>query len=185
MLALEDEFPEIYKHVKAGNFAAQLTGGKSFSRCETDKVIEMTLNKDSKTPGGTTGFSTSVGAVKRWEINSSYRASLRKCFHEHLQYETQNYIHKDLTPSRIAKDEKDIQSVLNVLTEMFIPPFSDQPQLSMSTGTVVPDSVADRILSAKYIGESAMKSFIDTKLSEEATLSFFDQIKKNNQHSPV
>ena len=91
MLALEEDFPEIHQQCKAGNFAAQLSGGNAFSRCETDKVIEMTLNKDTKTPGGTTGFSTNVGAVRRWEVNASYRAELRKCFHEHLHYAPQNY----------------------------------------------------------------------------------------------
>ena len=43
-----------------------------FSRTESYKVIEMTLNRDAKTPGGTTGFSTNIGAVHGWEINSKY-----------------------------------------------------------------------------------------------------------------
>ena len=34
-----------------GKFAAQLTKDSKFSIIETDKVIEMTLNKDIKTPG--------------------------------------------------------------------------------------------------------------------------------------
>lgn len=55
MLTLETEFPEIYNQFLKGNFTAQITDGV-FSRVETDKVIEMTLNKDTKTPGGTTGF---------------------------------------------------------------------------------------------------------------------------------
>ena len=36
---------------------------------------DMTLNKDTKTSGGTTGFSTNVGAVKRWKVNASSRAA--------------------------------------------------------------------------------------------------------------
>ena len=82
-----------------GNFAAQLTNGSQFSRVETDKVIEMTLNKDTKTPGGCTGFSRNVNAVKRWEINAAYRAALRTCFHKHLDYQPQKYKHPDLNPS--------------------------------------------------------------------------------------
>ena len=66
MLALETEFPEIYEQFLLGNFTAQISDGV-FNRVETDKVIEMTLNKDTKTPGGTTGFSTNIGAVHRWE----------------------------------------------------------------------------------------------------------------------
>ena len=47
-----------------GNFAAQLTVRSQFSRVAIDKVIEVTLNKDTKTPGGCTGFSRNANAVK-------------------------------------------------------------------------------------------------------------------------
>ena len=127
MLQLNKSFPEIYEQVIVGNFAAQLSSDKLFSRIETDKVIEMTLNKDTKTPGGTTGFSTIVGAVQRLELNASHRASLRRCIHDHLQYEQKYVKHKDLTKSRISRDEKDVKSVYKVLSEVFILPFSEQP----------------------------------------------------------
>ena len=65
MLTLEDDFSEIYEEFVAGNFAVQLSNDGRFSRTEPDKVIEMTLNRDTKTPGGTTGFSTNIGAVHR------------------------------------------------------------------------------------------------------------------------
>ena len=70
MLQLNKGFPEIYKQVIVGNFAAQLSSDELFCRIETDKVIEMTLNEDTKTPGGTTAFLTNVGAVQRWELNA-------------------------------------------------------------------------------------------------------------------
>ena len=41
-------------------FAAQLLENRKFSRSETDKVIEMTLNKEIKSSGGTTEFSTNI-----------------------------------------------------------------------------------------------------------------------------
>ena len=91
MLQLNKSFPGIYEQVIVRNFAAQLSSKlfshKLFSRIETDKVIQMTLNKDTKTPGGTTGFSTIVGVVQRWELNASYRESLRRCIDDHLQHE--------------------------------------------------------------------------------------------------
>ena len=46
MLSLEDDYPDIYERFEAGEFSVQIT-----------------LNKDTKTPGGTTEFSTSVNAV--------------------------------------------------------------------------------------------------------------------------
>lgn len=79
MFSLEEQFPEVYRQYISGNFAAQLSDGV-FSRVETDKVIEMTINKDTKTLGGTTGFSMNIGAVKRWEVNGSYRAEFVRFF---------------------------------------------------------------------------------------------------------
>ena len=91
MLALENDSPEVYQRFSDGDFAVQLTSTNSFSRSETDKVIEMTINKDTETPGGTTGFPTKIGAVKRWEITASYRANIRKCLHQHLCYNKQRH----------------------------------------------------------------------------------------------
>ena len=103
MLALpnDDEFID-------GKFAAQLSPGKMFSRVEADKVIEMILNKDSKGVCGTTDFSANVDALRRWELHATYRSALRGCLQQHVNYEPQNYRNKDLTPSRIYKDETDI-----------------------------------------------------------------------------
>ena len=105
------------------NFAAQLTDGPQFSRVETDKAIEMTLNKDTKTNGGCTDFSRNVNAVKRWEINAPCRATLRTCFHKHLHYQPQKYKHPDLNPSPIKKDENDVQHILAIIETTFVNPY--------------------------------------------------------------
>ena len=77
MLHLPHNFPEIHQEFMRGRFATQLFDNSGFSRVETDKVIQMTLNKDTKGAGGCNGFSTNVNVVKRWQINATYRASLR------------------------------------------------------------------------------------------------------------
>ena len=177
MLSLPEKFPEIYSEFIKGNFAAQISDG-SFSRSETDKVIEMTLNKDTKTPGGTTGFSTNSGAVKRWELNASYRAALRTCFHKHLNYQKQEYKHQDLTPSRIQRDNSDVSSIVEILSEAFINPFSDFPLLCISTGIVASENVSRDLLDAKEEGTKAMKKFIAERLSHKREKSFYDPLKK-------
>lgn len=58
----------------------------SFSRTESNKVKEMTLNKDT-TSGGKTGFLLIPGAAKPLEVNTSYGVALRSLFHQHLQFE--------------------------------------------------------------------------------------------------
>ena len=81
MLTIETSHPEIYQEFKKGNFSVQLSETNPFGRCKPGRVIETTINKDSKTPGGLTGSSTKTNAVDRWAINASYRASL----YSHLQ----------------------------------------------------------------------------------------------------
>ena len=52
----------------------------------TDKVTEITQNRDTKTPSGTTKFSANPKLLEKWEINALYWESLRRVFHQHLQY---------------------------------------------------------------------------------------------------
>ena len=120
----------------------------------------MTLNKDTKTPGGTTRFSPSVIAVRRWEVNASYTAELRICFDNHLDYSQQKYKHKDVSPSRIRRDERDVVSVMTVLTEAFIDPFGERSLVGISTGIDILQSLSDDILAAKEKGQEAMDDFI-------------------------
>ncbi|XP_066925450.1 uncharacterized protein [Clytia hemisphaerica] len=177
MLALEHDFPEIYEQFILGNFTAQISDGV-FSRVETDKVIEMTLNKDTKTPGGTTGFSTNIGAVHRWELNATYRASLREVFHQHLNFTSQKHKHKDLSPARIKKDEAAVQSIISILEETFVHPFAEMPLLSISRGIALDEATADKMLSVKEIGKELMITFNKERLEEGHTLSIFDRMKK-------
>ena len=180
MLRLPYSFPGIYEEFMRGNFAAQLSDNTRFSRVETDKVIEMTLNKDTKGSGGCTGFSANVNAVKRWEINATYRASLRKCFHNHINYHSQKFKHPDLNPSRIKKDEDAVQKILSTIEATFNDPLSPLPLISISTGIIVTDKVTSDMMSAKAIGKEAMDTFIRSRLSVNRTVSIFDSIKKKN-----
>ena len=56
MLELEELFQEVHQQFQAGEFAAQLTYDNPFSKCETYKVIEMTLNKTQKHQVGPQDF---------------------------------------------------------------------------------------------------------------------------------
>ena len=160
-----------------GNFAAHLSESNYFNRSETDKVIEITLNKDTKTPGRTTGFSNNIEAVKRWEINASYRVALCNCFHKHL-YRPKESKHADVNLSRIKKDENDVNAVISTLTGMFIHPFSENPLMSISTGILATEDVSHDLLNAKSLGKDAMNKFISERLRQDSTVSVFDPMKK-------
>ena len=180
MIALETTNPTVYSEFQNGGFAVQLSKTNTFGRVETDKVIETTVNRDTKTPGGTTGFSTNQNAVNRWSINASYRAEIRNCFHNFLGTHSQSHVHNDLKPSRIKRDEKDVQHLIEVLTETFIDPFSSNDLLCISNGVLATEEVRDDLLTAKTKGEEKMQTFINNRLLEEGKASMFDPIKKLN-----
>ena len=55
MLHLEENHKFVYDEFMKGRFSVQLSDNNPFGQQEADKVIETTINKDTKTPGGTTG----------------------------------------------------------------------------------------------------------------------------------
>ena len=55
LLALESTHPDVYNEFQKGNFSVQISESNTFGRMEADKVIETTINRDTKTSGGTTG----------------------------------------------------------------------------------------------------------------------------------
>ena len=178
MLQLPEDFPEVYEEFTNGNFVAQLTDGSKFSRVVTGKIIEMTLNKYTKTPGGCTGFSTNVNAVKRWEISAAYSAALETCFHKHLDYQPQKYKHHGLNPSKIMQDEKAVHCILPVIGTTFIDPLSPSQLMSISTGVLATEKVISDMSSAKKKGDTAFYTFVKSILSNEKTMCIFDPMKK-------
>ena len=147
MLELEKSHPYICENFKQGFLTVQLTEGKQFSRVEPDKVIEMTVNIDCKTSGGTTGFSQNSGAVHRWEFNATYRAGLRRSLLQHTSFKQPPNTHSDLLPSRIKKDQTDISNIIALLNDTFVHPFSSSELVSISSGVTVSMEFVDEVLS--------------------------------------
>ena len=78
MLTLETVTLKFIKNLRKGNYQFKYLR-QIHSEDKSDKVIETTINKDFKTPGGLKSCSTKTNTVYRWRINASYRASL--CSH--------------------------------------------------------------------------------------------------------
>ena len=55
LLTIENAHPDVYNDFQKGQFSVQISEKNTFGCMEADKVIETTINKDTKTPGGTTG----------------------------------------------------------------------------------------------------------------------------------
>ena len=96
MFTLETSHRKIYQEFKKGKFSVQLSETNPFGRCEADRVIQTTINKETKTPGGLTGFSTKSNAVDRRMVNAAYCASLYSHLQDFLGTNTKNYVQTDL-----------------------------------------------------------------------------------------
>ena len=136
MLHIENSRPEVYEKLLNGNFVAQLSETNPLRKIKLDKVIEVTINRNTKTSGDTTCFSRSKDAVNRWNLNAPYKADVRRCLHEMLQVDKKTTIQSDLTAGRIKRDLEDVRAVTEILTETFIHPFTNNPLLCISNGAV-------------------------------------------------
>eukprot|EP00112_Aurelia_sp_Birch-Aquarium-sp1_P022105 Seg6119.1 transcript_id=Seg6119.1/GoldUCD/mRNA.D3Y31 product="hypothetical protein" protein_id=Seg6119.1/GoldUCD/D3Y31 len=61
MMSLPTTDPEIDEYLKASGFSTQMSERNTFGRIPMDQTIEETVNKDTKTPGRTKGFSLRKG----------------------------------------------------------------------------------------------------------------------------
>ena len=76
------------------------------------------------------------------------------------------------------KDERDIQSVLEVINNIFINPFSDNDLLCISNGLVATDEVKYDLLTAREKGIKAMVTFHESRLASTPEQDFFTPVKK-------
>ena len=90
-------------------------------------------------------------------MNSSYRASVRKLIHQLANYKKSDIIHRDLLPSAISRDEKDIQCIIDVISESFINPFSSDQLMSITSGIVADATIENDLLHAEETGKSVCK----------------------------
>jgi len=70
MSRLATDHPEVHAHFQEGGISVQLVSTNPFGRIPVDQTIEMTVNKDTQTPGGAKGFSLSQDAVTRYYLTS-------------------------------------------------------------------------------------------------------------------
>ena len=61
-----------------------------------DQTTEETINKDTKTPGGTCSFSFNPGAVRCYYLTSEYRSANIGMLHEMVQVNKSDLQHTDM-----------------------------------------------------------------------------------------
>ena len=75
MTNLGDKNPEVQKAFKEGSFSAQLASSNPFGRIPVDQTTEVTVNKDTQNPDGTTRFSLKPSTVQRYYLKAEYQSA--------------------------------------------------------------------------------------------------------------
>ena len=180
MINLKTTHPELHDYLMDGGFSTQIGGENPFGCIPMDQTIEETINKDTQTPGGTRGFSMNKGAVAKHYITADYRASCVRQLRDFVNSHRLGIRHPDLSRPRILKDEEDIQSLIDMLQNLWQNPFArDLSDLcNLSTGAIPEDGLTSDVLSARVKGEEACSHFISERLSSSRSAKFFDKLPR-------
>ena len=159
LLNLPTNHPFIHEQFMLGNFLVKLSSVNPFGRIEADKVIETTINKDSKCPGGWKGFSTKADIVTLLVKNATHRTSLKRELHGFVKLRRGKSLRKYLGKARIEKDLKDIQEIIHLLKEVFMHPFEERCLASLSSGTVATTDIKDDLMNVYSLGKKSYGQF--------------------------
>lgn len=164
MTSLPLSHPDIYLEFTQGHFSVQLSDQSPFDRVPVDQTIEVTVNKDTQTAGGTTGFSLKAAAVSRYYLTAEYRSAVLTMLRDIVHARRKGYSHPDLQQSRIKKDEEAVSAVENTLVSWVDPFYACRDLINISTGSLPPADIAKDIKEAHARGELAYDVFKKDRL---------------------
>ena len=180
MTNLQTDHPQKYEHFANGSFSVQLAADNPFGYIPVDQTIEVTLNKDTQTVGGTTKLSQKRGAVKRFYLTTEYRSGFLNQLRDMTEINQSDFHHSELQEPRTEKDEKAVSDVVDVLQNWINPFEESQDIVSLSTATVAPQEIAKDLMEAYNTGEEAYNCFKVERLEEDPPkIKFHDPMKRS------
>ncbi|KXJ20012.1 hypothetical protein AC249_AIPGENE15286 [Exaiptasia diaphana] len=189
MNMLQTTHPAVHEEFLNGNHSVS-HGRNRFSQVWSDMALEQSINLDSKSKGGIIGTSTREHAVERWFLTAHERCAIAKSIKEMCGLEDAGrvgtHVHKEASKSRVDRDECDVQKILHTFQSGLIKnPFERDdeddaavlPLSNLDTGVILPDDIADNILSATAKGKQSMQQFLLKRLNSSQT-SFWEPIER-------
>ena len=178
MTNLPSTHPDAQFALATGELSVQRTN-HSFSKVAVDQAIEQTVNRDSKTSGGIIGISTNPSATQRWILTAYDRAAFTSCCRDLAGIVPDKYAtRKEEAQTRIARDERDVRSLLSTLDNWINPFRSEDEQLtSISLGVQAPPDLQVDLLTVYDKGHKACEDFIKSRLVD-GTTSFYASLSK-------
>lgn len=147
----------------------------------TAHVLEQTLNRNTKTKCRIVGFSLKKGVVQRWLLTAHARASFVDRCREmaSTHHDDKSKAQKEFGSGRKKRDEEDVQNVMEVITHWRNPFETSEELVSLSSGSVVNDSLKEDLLTAREKGKPALVSFVEDRLTTNM-IGFFEKLPRLN-----
>ena len=106
-----------------GHFSVRLSNSNPYGRFPVDQTTDVTDNKHTQTPVGTTRFSLKSGAVRRYYITSEHISAFIGQMREMVNGNNTNIRHVDLQQTRIEKNEEVLKALVSQI-HSWVNPFA-------------------------------------------------------------
>lgn len=178
MTRLEIDHPYVHEQLISGGFSVQLSEHNPFSKIPVDQAIEETVNRDTQTSGGTTGFSLKSNTVSKYYLTAEYRSICIRQLRQLSGTTLKTSYHHDFGSVRKTKDEISVKAVVELLDNDWVNPFENQMQdmVSLSSGISASEDVKNDLLRGQELGSTAYNSFVESRLKEGK--NFYEPLKK-------
>ena len=173
----------MYEAFKASQFSVQpvqMSSNNPFGRIPVDQTTEVTVNKDTQTPGGTARFSLKAGAIKRYYIIAEHYSAFLGQIRGMVQGKKSGLHHAELQRTRIKKDKEAVSAVVHLI-KGWVNPFAEKQDLiSISTARTAQRDIASDLMKAHEIGEQCYSNFKEERLEKDPPAKqFYDPIPAN------
>jgi hypothetical protein len=141
-------------------------------------MIEETINRDSKIPGGIIGKSRNPQAVGQWVDTAADRSQITDNMTKIAGIsESAPGLHKEAGPSHMKADEQSVSDVLTVITSMKDPFMHSEVLTSISTGVQATEATKENLSSAPSKGEQCLREFVQDRILTKKT-PFYKPLQK-------
>lgn len=184
--AAMNQLPEEVKdEFKKGNFVVK-ESNRRFNQVDPDHSLEW-LNAIGKKGGGIIGITKTNSALVRWALSYNLRASIaRKTRTLFMVDHNDNMIHNESTPSRIARDNIDENSIVCVLRrfKVLAEDVSYQFLQNIATKDLATSDIQDSLLKAQTLGQFKLDTFVKERMmaldKSHTQVKLSDPLHKSN-----
>ena len=177
MVDLVNTHPLIHQKCMEGEFVVQRSD-MTFAQIACDQTIEQTANRDSKTKGGMTGFTTSKGTVNRWIWSHHARGAITRECEAMAGRGERSTTRADLLPSRMKHDRSAVLRIIETTNAMVNPfDYEEDELVHITSGVVASSDVQNDTRTAHDRGEAELIKLCEQRI-QTGKVGLFESMKK-------